>query len=421
MSSNKLYDYVIIGGGIAGLHSLYKLYKLTKLTKLSKLNRNLKVLLIEKEDHLGGRAQEVKFHGELIKLGAGIAATDNKKLLPLLRKLNVRTVRVRGYKNVIGIKDTSYNHNLTIKKLINKYKSLVKSNTKFRNLTVRKFLKKYLKTNEYINFLKYMEYGDYLDGDVEYYIKRYPIKDDDINPYIAIFLSWTELANKLIKNINKSKIKLNTKCNFITKNNEDNTFIINVNDNKKIYTRNIISTVTVNVLTKITSKLDILDYNKYVGSVPFMRIYTYHKNGHNFQNDNIGHFNIILNQKNHLQKVLVMNDKILMATYSNNEHALYWHNIKSKRELINKLEEYLRQINVNVTDIDDIYVKFWDEGVHYFKPIIGFTIKELIKKLENPIDNFYVCGEIISLRQGWVEGAIESSTRVMNRISRLLI
>jgi protoporphyrinogen oxidase len=284
-----IYDYVIIGGGIAGLHTLYK---------LTKINRNLKVLLIEKEKYLGGRAQEVNFHGNLIKLGAGIAATDNKTLLPLLRKLNVKTVKVRGYKNVIGIKDNTYNHNVTIKKLINKYKSLVRSNTKFRNLTVRQFLKKYLKRNEYVNFLKYMEYGDYLDGDVEYYIKRYPIKDDDINPYTIIFLSWTELANKLIKNINKSKIKLNTKCNFITKNNEDNIFTLNVNDDKKIYTRNIISTVTVNVLNKITSKLRMLDYTKYIGSVPFVRIYTYHKNGHNFQNDNIGHFNILLEQKN---------------------------------------------------------------------------------------------------------------------------
>jgi protoporphyrinogen oxidase len=265
-----------------------------------------------------------------------------------------------------------------------------------------------------------MEYGDYLDGDVEYYIKRYPIGDDNINPYIVIFLSWTDLINKLIKNINKSKIRLNTTCNSILKN-EENMFIINVNDNKKIYTRNIISTVTVNVLTKITSKLDILDYNKYIGSVPFMRIYSYHKNGHNFQNDNIGYFNIVLDQKNHLQKVLVMNDKILMATYSNNVHALYWHNIKSKRELINKLEEYLREININVTDIDDIYVKFWDEGVHYFKPIKSYTIKQLINKLEHPIDNFYVCGELISLRQGWVEGALESSTRVIKRIQKNIL
>ncbi len=408
MSSKTLYDYVIIGGGIAGLHSLYK---------LTKLNRNLKVLLIEKEDHLGGRAQEVKFHGELIKLGAGIASTTNKTLLPLLRKLNVKTVRVRGTTTLIGIKDNTYNHNLTIKKLKLKFKQLVNSGKKFRHLTLRKFLKKYLKRNEFVNFLKYMEYGDYLDGDVEYYIKRYPIGDDDINPYIVIFLSWTDLINKLIKNINKSKIRLNTTCNSIVKN-EENIFIINVNDNKKIYTRNIISTVTVNILNKITSKLDILDYNRYIGSVPFMRIYTYHKNGHNFQNDNIGHFNIILDQKNHLQKVLIMNDKILMATYSNNEHALYWHNIKSKRELINKLEDYLREINMNVTDIDDIYIKFWDEGVHYFKPIKSYTIKQLINKLENPIDNFYVCGELISLRQGWVEGAIESSTRVISRIVR---
>ena len=173
--------------------------------------------------------------------------------------------------------------------------------------------------------------------------------------------------------------------------------------------------MTVNTFSKITTKLDILDYSKYIGTVPFVRIYTYHKNGHNFQGTNIDHYNILANN-NPLQKVLIMNDKILMASYSNSNYATFWNNIKSKSKLKNIVENKLKSIVKTTNKIDDIYIKYWHEGIHYFKPLKGVTIKNLMKQLENPINNFFVCGEMLSYRQGWVEGSLESVNRVVSDI-----
>jgi phytoene dehydrogenase-like protein len=55
-----MYDYIIIGGGLAGLTINYY------------LTNKYKTLLLEKNNFIGGRAIEGKFHGEHIKLGAGI-------------------------------------------------------------------------------------------------------------------------------------------------------------------------------------------------------------------------------------------------------------------------------------------------------------------------------------------------------------
>lgn len=83
----KLYDYIIIGGGISGIYSLYE---------LNKIHKNSKILLIEKEDYLGGRILNKKFHNNIVKLGAGIVKDNNYYLLKLLKKLKIKYFRIDG-------------------------------------------------------------------------------------------------------------------------------------------------------------------------------------------------------------------------------------------------------------------------------------------------------------------------------------
>ena len=104
----EIYDYIIIGGGISGIYSLYK---------LNKLHKNSKILLIEKENYLGGRILNKTFHNEKIKLGAGIAKDDNHHLLRLLKKLKIKYFKVDGEKTIIDQKfDKPYHFNI-IKKM----------------------------------------------------------------------------------------------------------------------------------------------------------------------------------------------------------------------------------------------------------------------------------------------------------------
>ena len=51
-----IYDYIIIGAGIGGLYNAYL------------LNQNYTVLVLEKNDYIGGRIKEVKFHNTIVKL-----------------------------------------------------------------------------------------------------------------------------------------------------------------------------------------------------------------------------------------------------------------------------------------------------------------------------------------------------------------
>ena len=72
-------------------------------------------------------------------------------------------------------------------------------------------------------------------------------------------------------------------------------------------------------------------------------------------------------------------------------------------------EFYLKEFNINDT-IDDIIIAFWDDGVHYYKPTKN--LDKTINQLSHPEKNIYVVGEMISYKQGWVEGCIESVNRI---------
>jgi hypothetical protein len=394
-----MYDYIIIGGGIAGLYANYLL-------------RNKKTLLLEKNKYIGGRGIEVKFQNKYIKLGAGIGEPHNKHLLKILKKLKIKYHMSRGTINY-NFK-SNLNINKAINQIIKKYKELKDKNSDdIKYLTVKQFIIKYFGKTFFNKYDRIAEYNDYHNFDITYFIKYYKIKDQTNTPYTLFYLRWTDLINKL-KELNP-RIKTNYEVKnikYIISEGTASYYLIN----NKYKTKNIITAVTVNTLDKILQKtnlqiplnLQIPIYKNYIGTIPFMRIYTYHKDGHKL---NINHYTIV---DNILEKIILIDDNILMISYNDNKKAIKLYKMykENKDKFIIKLEKYAKSaLNQNVK-IDDIYVKYWDEGIHYIKPTKDIDLKTLIKKLQNPVPNFYVCGEMLSYKQGWVEGSIESVDRI---------
>ncbi len=379
-----IYDFITIGGGISGLYANYKLYK------------KHKCLLLEKNAHFGGRAYEMDFHGSLIKLGAGIMADHNKHLIKLLNKLKIKINTFPSYIATSGIKD--FNMGDAICKIKSKYNEL-KNNDIIYKLTMKQFLIKYFCTAFAKEFIINCEYYDFVNSSIEYFIKYYDIEDMNHESYNILIINWTDLVNKLIK---KNCLN-NTEVVKVEK--EDNLYKI-ITNNNYYYCKKIIYCTTLKPLMKLSKNIINIDYNKYIGTVPFIRIYCYYKNGYKMD---LPHFTIV-NSK--LQKIIRINDNILMASYSDSNNANYWHKISllNKDTQIKIINKYLKEFNIN-GNINDIVIAFWNEGVHYYKPMKN--LDKTIKKLSHPKKNIYVLGEMISYKQGWVEGCIESINRIL--------
>jgi protoporphyrinogen oxidase len=385
------YDYIVIGGGIAGLYANYKLSK-------NNDNYNNNGLLLEKNAYFGGRAFELEFHGTLLKLGAGIMADHNKHLIKLLKKLNIKINTFESQTTTYNIK--KFDMNEAIKNIIAMYK---KHKDNIKLLTMKQILIKYFGISFAKEFILNCEYHDFIKSNVEYFIKYYDIHDMTHSKYKVLIIKWLDLINKLVqKNCLNNVEVLNI---TLDKSNKDNLYKIKTNDNEYLC-KKIIYAVSLKPLMKLSKNIININYNKYIGSVPFVRIYCYYKNGYQ---TTLPHFTIVNNK---LQKIIKINDNILMASYSDSDNALFWKKIKneSKDKQINIVSKYLKELNIN-NKIDDIIIAFWNEGVHYYKPMKD--LKKTINKLSHPDKNVYVVGEITSFKQGWVEGCIESINRIL--------
>ena len=75
-----IYDIIIIGGGIAGLYIAYE---------LNKRSSKLKILLIEKENYLGGRVVTYQDKIMTVEEGAGRIHGSQPLIMNLIRELGL--------------------------------------------------------------------------------------------------------------------------------------------------------------------------------------------------------------------------------------------------------------------------------------------------------------------------------------------
>ncbi|MEN1936081.1 protoporphyrinogen oxidase [Paenibacillus sp. 102] len=75
---------VIIGGGITGLSTMYYLERVKK-----DYNIDLKLILIEKNEYLGGKIHSVKENDFMIETGADSIVVRNENVMPFVKELNL--------------------------------------------------------------------------------------------------------------------------------------------------------------------------------------------------------------------------------------------------------------------------------------------------------------------------------------------
>ena len=75
---------VVIGGGITGLSTMFYLEKLKK-----DYNIDLNLILVEKEEYLGGKIHSVEEKDFIMESGADSIVARNEHVMPLIKDLNL--------------------------------------------------------------------------------------------------------------------------------------------------------------------------------------------------------------------------------------------------------------------------------------------------------------------------------------------
>ena len=363
-----VYDHIVLGGGISGLYTAYRL-------------KDYNTLCLEANHVLGGRARQMEFHGAYLKLGAGIEDTSCTHILRLFAELGIT---YKTYKS--SINDTllpPFDINSAIQLVMETYRSY---NGVIPDTTVDEFLHRHFSPDFVELYYLYADYTDFHEQDINTYIEFYPITDILRQSCTTYSPKWSDLIDALAPHVNHL---LNYRVTSVRR--IGDYFLIN----NEIMTKKVINCLTVGACQKLYD-YDFLDV---IASVPFCRIYTYHK-------DKIELPDSMILTTNPMKKLTSYKDNVLLCAYCDNADAIYW---AQTEDIVGNLESQLTEVVGEHVTIDDMVASLWTEGVHYYKPITQDLDRlTWIKRNMNPEPGIYFAGEMISTKQGWVEGAVRS-------------
>lgn len=397
------FDLIIIGSGIAGLYSAYNIK--IKYPELS-------FIVLEKENRIGGRIGNEEFYGSNITIGAGIARKNKDKLLlDLVKSFNIETYESQA--------NPKYSENiknpLNVKEIFDLLKYIYNQYEIKPICTFKEFGESILGIENYKNFCITTGYNDYNNSDIYDTLYNYGI-EDTICCYPIVSFSWNELINKLCDIIKLENIKLNTNINIIKSiQNKSYKFKLVDQNYTKYKCNKIIVATTIDSICKL---FPLNDLYKDIRGQPFLRIYgKFDDNSINILKEYISSMTIL---NDPLQKIIPINQNkgIYMIAYCDNNNAIllksFIQNNKYNCYYFARLIEKSLNIPANKLELIEIKSFYWNIGTHYYKPLTKYDTRiEFINKAQYPCKGIRIVGEVISLNQGWVEGALESVKNII--------
>ena len=409
--SNYNYDIIIIGGGITGVFLTYKLAE-----------TGLKIILFETENKLGGRINTIKENNIQFEAGAARIHISHSKVLTLIDELGLSNDKYKLPEKIDTILRTNKNEtssyntsiNLNLKELLNKSYELSKT----------------LKKEELLN-ISYEQYlSNIYDFETSQFIKHsfgYDSEFESMNAYTALLMfkddffkndDYYGLKGGLSQIINTMENKLNEKPNVIIKLNCSIKEIANkhiITDKNTKFTFNyLISTIPSNKLKNIDFFNDKLELLKSVKSIPLLRIY--------LKYNEVWFRNIIrTTTDNNLRHIIPIDydNGLIMLSYTDGKYATMWNNCHSNGDdyLIEQLHKQIYDLyKINPPKPEAIYVHYWNSGFHTWLP--GYNSENISNLIMKPHEDkeIYICGESYSMKQGWIEGSLETAFKVIKML-----
>ena len=452
------YDYVIVGAGISGLYTAFELCKKYPSAKLC---------ILEATNYIGGRLHSIKYDGLIMDGGGARFNTEQHRIISLIKELGLwdKVIPISGETTYIPIND------------LPKTDASIELKNKFPTiddfiLFMKNYIKdKKLKRDTLIN-------ATILDFAVEHFSKEYPkIKQHltNIYPYYSelgvlnavegINLFSNEFSDKtkyyilnggleqLTETIyNKLlELKKTNKCNIdIYK--ETPVFEIqgglSVVSNsqigyditaeyqgieKQFIANKLILTIPKNKLLQIKMTMQSVKNDKSndrigklfkninsVQNEPLYRIYARYpldKKTHKVWFADLGKISTNLP----IKYIIPVNYEkgVIMISYTDSKFAKYWLKQVSEGTFEDTLN---KQLKLLFPDIDIPKAKWfkhcpWISGAGYWKK--GYDRKNIMPQMTEALGhhkNMYICGENYSSHQAWVEGALETSEMVLDKL-----
>ena len=401
MTNPTMYDIIIVGGGISGLHCAYRLQ-----------DKN-KICVLEKEDCLGGRIRSVNFHGTTIEAGAGRFNQHHKLYKELLDELNIETTSTLGVLSFFD-KDT-YNNGIDPFKTLNPVFEAAKKE-KIETLQSYAFID-YARTilsKEEISLVisSFGYYEQLIKMNAYDALKLFEKGMHTKNKFYIVKGGMSQVITELHKRITEN---CSIKCGKEVESIEYEDGIFSVVANGKTYkSKTCICAIPKFAMEKIPFFKPLKPIMDAIGIKILCRMYAM------FEKNDIWFKTLPKCTVNNEIRYVIPIDRekgIIMISYTDSKYAQYWATM-SQSKIIPTIQSKLKEsLHIDIPKPKHLRAFYWETGTAYWKP--NYDSRELWRKMRQPYENmpFYTCGENFSQTQGWIEGAIESSWNVIKFIS----
>ena len=410
-----IYDYTIIGGGIAGLYATQELHK---------KNKDLRLLLCDERNYFGGRLiTHQKPHYEI---GGARFHDGHPLLLQLLKTYHCHKIPLP--KSSLFLEQTPeeniipYHHvEDTLKSIMN---HIFADSKKYSKEYLQKFsLSEYI-THEYKDPLFAKKIKDIFGYHSEINVMNASDallsfeKDFISNQFYIVKEGFSHLCNKMYEYLrSKQNISCfkNTRVNDVRKNAKGEFMVYMTKAKKdKIYqTKNVIFAIKAPQLRVFSLLKPIHSCLSCVYGAPLLRIYAKYplRSGKCWFD---GLPKTITN--NILRQIIPIDPSTGLIMISYTDGVDIYPFLKDKRQIILKSDKELQQMIAKELKIlfpsfsipKPSYFKahLWTLGCHHWKP--KCDSEKIIRQVRHPMEHVHVIGEAFSHKQAWTEGALES-------------
>lgn len=407
---DQIFDVIIIGGGIAGINSALK------------LSKNKRVLLLDERTYWGGRIS-TKYQPQY-EIGAARFSNKHKLLEKLIKRYNLNKIPLPQVIDYLHDNNGNIEFVSDVNKILDRYfRDLVKksksySQNKLKSITLFEFMnmcndeetsQQIVDMFGYFSEIKMMNAYDALNT----------FKEDFVNvQYYILTEGLTHLCNLMIQEAknNGCVCKNNSFVENVEKQGE--LFKVYAQKDKMYQGTKVVFAIKGGQLKQFEILKSIHKYTDCVHDSELLRIYSKYpsrQNGVWFNNLRR------MTTNSFLRQIIPINhqDGLIMISYTDGKDIEAFKDKKDKLLKETKIKEKVhKEINRlfgnKVPQPTYFKSHYWTVGAHHWKP--NCDSDKISKKMINPLKNIYVCGEAFSQKQAWVEGALETSELVIQKI-----
>ena len=409
--ADTVYDYCIVGAGLAGLHCALRIS-----SKYAKAN----ILLIDMYSMSGGRVSTHYEKGAAVswEKGAGRIHASHRLIGKYVDSYGLTRIPISSNSEWLG-KNHQKTPNYWPAFADSIYSSLsALPRTTLQTKTIRDILGPE-KTKQFLDYFPYNSELTRLRADLALESIDSELKGDQGQSFYTVQGGLSEIIKKMEETLKGRGIQFLFKHRLVSLNSShDRPLRLECIHAKKpihILCKRSILAIPSEGLKKIPL-LRGLPILKSITMTPLLRIYGV------FNEDKPWFSNIPRTVTDSpIKHFIPVGKHVTMLSYTDADDTKVWTDIRKrygdaylKRRIIAESEKLFQQ---KIPLPHSFHVYYWNEGCSYWLPGLYDPVsysKSIMQPLPMRFPNVYVCGESYSMKQAWMEGALEHAEQMLN-------